>query len=282
MKTSAAPLAILALCALAPSCSHNKSPEAELDEHISEFEVSQTICNANRIYCMVNGGDTAYIDISASLHWPDHLGDADIKVLHDSLLRFTFGDTVSTKLHEAVRRYLTDTSIFTDGLDQAAITLTPVDSMPWGDVQGYLSNVTATVNELSEDLVTYNISSELFLGGAHPVTASHPFTFDLRNSTVLNPKNMFTVPADSILPIVKTALARQLEVNVSNLDRAGIFTDQLTNLGYPYIAGDVIYFHYNPYDIASYAMGAIDVAVYPYEIEQYLTPQARSLFRYNF
>lgn len=280
MKPCITPLIAAALCVASASCSRN-SEDAKLDNCINEFDVSQTIHNADRIYRLITPGDTTYVDISASIHWPRRLGNANLDALRDSLIRITFGDTVSHKIKDALHRYLTDTSIFTDGIDSAHIT--PVDSIPGGDMmRTYFTNVSATVNELSESLITYNISSEVFLGGAHPLSSAHPFTYDLRKERILTNENMFRVPADSILPVVKNALARQLEVSPAGLERAGIFTQQFTFLGYPYIQGDVIYFHYNPYDIAPYSMGQIDIAVYPYELEQYLTPETRSLFNYNF
>ena len=62
------------------------------------------------------------------------------------------------------------------------------------------------------------------------------------------------------------------------LYRAGIFSSQLTYPGQPYINNNVLYFHYNPYDIAPYSSGMIDVAVYPYEVERFLAPGVINLF----
>lgn len=80
------------------------------------------------------------------------------------------------------------------------------------------------------------------------------------------------------MPIIINALARQLEVPVDGLEKAGIFTSQLTSPGYPYISNNTLYFHYNPYDIAPYSRGMVDVAVYPYEVDRFLTPEAKALF----
>ena len=83
---------------------------------------------------------------------------------------------------------------------------------------------------------------------------------------------------DSIMPVIINALARQLDADPMNLDKAGIFTSQLTYPGQPYIANNTLYFHYNPYDIAPYSSGMIDVAVYPYEVSSMLKPEVSSLF----
>ena len=143
----------------------------------------------------------------------------------------------------------------------------------------YFDNIKATVLELDEQMITYQITVSTYLGGAHPTTSIHPITFDLSDSRVLTLDNLLKAGArDSIMPIIASALARQLDVTPSRLHRAGIFVDQLTYPGTPYIYNNVLYFHYNPYEIAPYSSGMIDVAIYPYEVEHLITPEARSLF----
>ncbi|WP_368506410.1 RsiV family protein [uncultured Duncaniella sp.] len=56
----------------------------------------------------------------------------------------------------------------------------------------------------------------------------------------------------------------------------------MTYPGIPYISGNTLYFHYDPYEIGPYAMGSVDVAVYPYEIERFLQPSVIRLFDQGF
>lgn len=263
--------------ALASGCGNRGTDTAGAsDSAITNFAVKEVVKTADRTYRLVTDYDTVYLDLYTSIQWPEQLGNADLTILKDSLLDFAYADTTSKSVDKAILAFLDDTSLI-EGVKDAVV----VDSMPSGSdrTQAYFGNVTATVSDLDEEMVTYQVMTSTYLGGAHPMTGIHPFTYDLRSGKILNIDNMFKPEArDSIMPIIINALARQLDVDPMNLDKAGIFTMQLTYPGKPYIANNMLYFHYNPYDIAPYSSGMIDVAVYPYEVINMLTPEVKALF----
>lgn len=41
-----------------------------------------------------------------------------------------------------------------------------------------------------------------------------------------------------------------------------------------YVLNGMLVFHYNPYDILPYSYGTIDVDVAPYQVKDFLTPEA--------
>lgn len=263
--------------AIASGCG-NRGTEtsASTDAAITNFQVKEMVKTADKNYRLVTDYDTVYLDIYTSIHWPEQFGNADLTNLKDSLLLYAFGDTSKVAIDRAIASYLDDLSII-EGVKEAEA----VDSLPSDAdrTQAYFSNVVASVVDLDEEMVTYQVLTSTFLGGAHPMTGIHPFTYDLRSGEVLNIENMFKPEArDSIMPVIINALARQLDADPMNLDKAGIFTSQLTYPGQPYIANNTLYFHYNPYDIAPYSSGMIDVAVYPYEVSSMLKPEVSSLF----
>lgn len=267
----------VAMAALAMASSCGNGGKSDADNRITNFEVKQAIKTADKNYKVVTDYGTVYLDLYTSIHWPEQLGDANLKVLQDSLLYFAYGDTaMNGSVDDAIVAFINDTAMV-----GGASEITPVDSMPEaGDnMPAYFNNVTATVLDMNEEMVTYQVTASSYFGGAHPDTYIRPFTFDMRSGKVLDVDNMFKQEArDSIVPLIVGALARQLDVAPANLDRAGIFTSQLTYPGAPYVANNMLYFHYNPYEIAPYSAGMIDVVVYPYEVESMLTPEARSLF----
>ena len=273
----------LLLGAMATGCGGSDKKKSDGGVEITEFAVDEVIMTADRNYRAQLMGDTVYLDQYVSLLWPKAFGDAELGVLRDSLLSYCFGDTTCSGPDEAIRKFVSDVSVLAgdDGEESVYKNIEPVDSLP-ADISGlgcYFNNVMATVTELNEEMVTYQITSSSYLGGAHPITTIRPFTYDFETGRVLTLDNMFTPEGrDSIMPVIVSALARQLDVPVSGLDRAGIFTSQLTYPGQPYISNNVLYFHYNPYDIAPYAAGMIDVAVYPYEVERFLAPGVAKLF----
>lgn len=269
--------AAVVAAALASGCGGSGSNGAN-DVEVTEFAVKESILTANKTYRVDMEGETAYLDQYASIHWPEELGGADLGSLRDSLMLFCFNDSTGGRdVKRSIKRFVTDTSVVGD----SGVTVTPVDTLPDndGEVVCYFNNVTATVMELDEEKATYHVTQSSYLGGAHPFIIIKPFTYVFSRGEVMSVDNMFTPEGrDSIMPVIKSALARQLDVPVSRLRRAGIFTSQLTYPGSPYIYNNIMYFHYNPYDIAPYSSGMIDVAVYPYEIEDLVQPWVRDLF----
>lgn len=269
----------LPLVALAAtSCGHRGNAVSDAADAITEFDINQKLVSADKNYRVDMDYGTVYLELYTSVQWPEKLGDNDISVLRDSLLNFAYGDTVSTSVRDAVVKFLADTSMV-----EGALNIVPVDTLP-ADSMTYFTSVTASVTDLDEEMVTYQVVTSQYLGGAHPLTATHPFTFDFAQGCVLDNSNIFLpgTPTDSIMPVITEALARQLGVPVRGLERAGVFVSQLTYPGKPYISNNTLYFHYDPYEIGPYAMGAVDVAVYPYELDAFLRPEVKKLFDQGF
>ena len=284
--------ALLTASIILGSCSGSGSCKTD-NVAIDQLDANFSILSGQRVYLVVTDGDTAYLDRSVSIHWPVTLGDADLSPLREAILAacFTPDSTSAASLKDdtlnpdsPIRRFLLDTADLTA---DSTTTVTPVDSIPSVNENYmprlYFSSVKATILELDEQLITYRVTVSSYMGGAHPMTAVRPITFDFNSSTILTLDNLLSPAGQAeIMPIITSALARQLDVPVSGLRRAGIFTDQLTRPGSPYIYNNTLYFHYNPYDIAPYSTGMIDVALYPYEIDSLLTPSARPLLNTDF
>ena len=77
MATGAIALTILSSCT-------RKSAD---DTEIANFVIDETIKTASRSYVATGTdlGDTVYASVSASLTWPEKLGDASLGVLQDSI-----------------------------------------------------------------------------------------------------------------------------------------------------------------------------------------------------
>lgn len=276
-----ASLALMLAGALVTGCGNRDTGSASCGVEVTQFPISEVIMTADRSFRAVSEGDTVYLDQYVSLQWPKALGDADMRVLQDSLLWYCFGDTVSKEPRQAVERFVCDTSVLTGEDDGDGYTVEAVDSLPAGigGMGCYFNNVIATVVDLNEEMVTYKVTSSAYTGGAHAMTAVLPFTYDLEGGQVVTLDNLLTPEGrEAIVPVIIGALARQCDVPVEGLRRAGFFVSQLDYPGVPYICNNILYFHYNPYEIAPYSSGMIDVAVYPDEIERYLRPEMRRLF----
>lgn len=263
-------LVLLAACGGKTS----STEEAEMSEDINEFTVGQKFLYADKNYRVDTDYGTVYLQMSTSVQWPDELGAYDIAALQESLIRKAYRDSASVTVKEAIKKYIEDTSIVDGAIDVVAVDSLPADSMT------YFSSVTANVLDIDESMVTYQIVGSTYLGGAHPMTGVRPFTYDFAEGKVLDISNIFLpdTPTDSVMPIITGALARQMGIPVSSLEDAGIFVNQLTYPGRPYITNNVLYFHYDPYEIGPYSLGNVDVAVYPFEIDRFLAPGVKKLF----
>ena len=267
-------LALPAIALAITACGGRHSENSGDADVINEFKICETLMTADKNYRVTTDYGDAYLELYTSIHWPEMFGDNDLAVLQDSILYYAFGDSTATDVRKSIKKFLNDTSVV-----EGAVSVTPVDSLP-ADSVTYFYNVLASVVEADEEMVTCQVVSSSYFGGAHPMTGTHPFTYSFAQKEVLGVRNMFLpgVTGDSIVPVIREALARQLSVPVDGLERAGIFASQLTYPGQPYIASNTLYFHYDPYEIGPYALGPVDVAVYPYEIDRFLRPEVKSLF----
>lgn len=275
-------LGIALAAATAASCGSGASSETNAaSDGVRNFNVSLNMKSAERFYRTVLAGDTIYIDQSATIQWPETLGDFNLSTLRDTIVSLAFSAPapataaeVTPDIDKLILDNVSDMSMLGDSL-----TYETLDSLPSAqDIAPYYSDVTASILEFNDKLVTYQVSHFIYTGGAHPNSNTQPFTYDLVNGRVLNVGNMFRTGSEKeVISIVQNSLARQLGIQPSQLESAGIFLSQFTSPGMPYINNDVIVFHFNPYDIAPYSMGNIDVAVYPYELNEYLTPEVKAL-----
>ena len=268
---------ILSAAAVMAGCSvtTDRSGSAE----VSDFVIDQTIKSASQCYAFADSAIdiNGYACISASVMWPDKLGDSPIRHLQDSLIARAFASVPAGQgIDSAIKKFVSTPEVFS--LDNAKWTR--VDSIPANDAgnSAYYLDMTARVTYLDENMVTYQITGSSYTGGAHPNTSMDIFTYDLKTGRVLGKSDMFIAGSEGkLLEIVKQQLAEDLKAPVDKLSEAGIFVDQLNNIGEPYLNGESVVFHYNPYDIAPYYMGSIDVSVWASTIQQYLTPEVKAL-----
>lgn len=113
-------------------------------------------------------------------------------------------------------------------------------------------------------LVTVALSAYSYTGGAHPNSAVDLLNFDARTGRKLVIKDLFT-DQQKVKTIVENKFreVREIEAGVSMND-AGFFWGEPFALPQNFaLRKDGIYFYYNPYEAAAYALGPTDFTI-PY------------------
>lgn len=239
---------------------------------VSSFEVRQSIKSAARSFEIKTDDGNVYLTLSTSVQWPEEFGQFKIDVLEDSLSSLMYKKAVTTDGIDPLMAKFVSTVP-----DEVAMgnPSTPVDSVPSGEgVSAWSIDVSGKILEFTKKTVTYEVSTYSFLGGAHPTTLTQPFSYDLAAGQVLTLANMFKKGSEAaVLKVVAQNLADNYDVAPTALDKAGFLVSSLEKLGMPYIYNNAIVFRYDPYDIAPYAMGAVNVEVYPAQLAEYMTPE---------
>lgn len=242
---------------------------------VTEFEIRETLKSASKSYQLKQSdGSTAYLTISASAQWPEKLGDADLINLQDSIIGlYKVKDGYS--INEALTAYVDNTSII-EGAD-----IKRVDSVPPSTPETFCYDIKldTRITELTESTVTYEASAYSFTGGAHPNWATFPFTCDLASGKIIDKTWIFganDTTDTALLAVIKDGLLAKLgKQTYDELYADDTFPVTVSNS--VYISDGNIIFHYNPYEIAPYALGAIDIEVSPYTVSSLLTPAAKAM-----
>lgn len=264
-------------------CRQNMGKTAETAGEITDFEIKQTVKSLERDYAC-DGAESVYGDsvkvystVRMAIEWPDVMGGYDLKTLQDSLLLAAF-DTTGISINDA----MTSAAGRPEGRD--LFKMRRVDSIPDSiPAMIYSRDVIISAITFSKKFVVYQIMTATYNGGAHGMTESTFVNYDFAKGNVITCDNAFRPGSEAtLLQAVKDNLMTQYNVSsMKELDGRGIFTDQIYVTKNIYLQGYDVVFHYNPYDIAPYSEGSIDVRVPYFQIPDCLTPEVSALLTDN-
>ncbi len=252
-----------------PADSSNPSPGGA---EIEEFPINTTLLTSSETYFGVPDsvlGDT-YLTLTASILWPEKVSDRDIRPLQDTIMHVAFPASSDNNPRHAIREFVTDVSAYQLG------KMKPVDKVKkvGESVRSYYSEVSGRLIEVNEQSCTYLISFSEYMGGAHPNHASVVMSYDFTRGKCIDYAYLFKEGADSKLQgLILESLAANMAVSVKELD-SELLVKPLPVSKDVYVLNGMLVFHYNPYDILPYSYGTIDVDVAPYQVRDYLTPEA--------
>ncbi len=112
------------------------------------------------------------------------------------------------------------------------------------------------IDFISENLICFSVETYIFSGGAHGNTMKQHYIFDLNQEKLLYGKDIFDLnQCDAIKELQKESLKKTVE-NVEYYSLEGLKCE--TNF---YVNDSGFIFHYDHYEIASYAAGPIDIFI---------------------
>lgn len=273
---AAAALSICAACSTSPSASSEFnnagiSSAAQIESYLIELDT--TLAGTVGMDSLV---DTVSLHVHALIDWPVKMGDHAIAALQSRIIEAIGTDGAPT-VNAALTALVDTAATFIDvkpGIDLSGVFVQPYNQ--------YSMDVTLNRYELTSKYVTYTATTSQYMGGAHPGFAGDPFTFALDSAVIVTPQNAFTAEGlEAVVKEINNAAADQYHGTEGQLTKVGFFENTLPMAASMCIYNNAIIFHYNPYDVGPWAMGSVDITVYPGIIADSLTPLGRSLFTWE-
>ena len=146
------------------------------------------------------------------------------------------------------------------------------------DLKGEIDDIGASYNwELQisnevifqdEDFVSFKNETYYFSGGAHGNTIRNYFIFDLAAKNILTSSDVFMAEVcNNIIEL------QQVSISKTDINSEVLYTDGFKCDHNFYLIKEGFVFHYDQYEIASYADGPIDIFLSFKEVEPYLNPK---------
>lgn len=134
-------------------------------------------------------------------------------------------------------------------------------------------------NRLASHILGISQEREYFLGGAHGMREKKYFVIDTKQVRQLKIADLIKNDAE---PNLESAIEAALRAYVgiekgAALSTGGFFEDTLTIPDNFFLTAEGIGFHWDPYEIAPYVMGSIEVVLPFTLIENWLSPQGKVL-----
>lgn len=206
---------------------------------------------------------------------PEVLYGKPVDVLRDSIMNIAFGSTGSdTKaiIASAMRSAAAEIGYeVTDTILPDSVVAAVPDFLCRYD--GYTS-VEGDVETLTPRVLSYAVTASNYTyGAAHGMYGTRYVNYDLKAGRVVTLADIFTAEGLEALPGLIRDAATAMESTIGSTDISTLPAD-----GNFYItAAQEIVFAYQPYEVASYAQGEIQIPMAAYMLSQYLTDEGNDL-----
>lgn len=146
------------------------------------------------------------------------------------------------------------------------------DTSEFPEINEYEAEVSISESFRSKEILTLTMSQYSYIGGAHGYATVAYKNFDIKTGNVITNKQLIK-DLDAVTALAENKLREDYKLPKSDQINSSIFwfeddTFYLSNaVG---IENEKLVIHYNPYDIASYADGSIDIELPLKEVAPFL------------
>lgn len=249
-------------------CTTEGQPEADLA--FTTFQRSATYSLVGSAADFLSDKDVQFYD-SVSIVMPLRIASADITALCDSICAYAFDAKAGTPVMGAAAEWMR-TRPAESGYKVVPASAEEATALGEACVNGF-------VHTLTPSLLVYCVRSEsLEPGAAHGMNSTRYINFDFSSESslqgIITLKDLFSADGLKEMPRLIGDRASELFSAIGPTDVEG-----LPENGNFYInsLGEIV-FSYQPYEIASYAQGNIEIAFEPYELVDLLSPKGIAYF----
>lgn len=122
--------------------------------------------------------------------------------------------------------------------------------------------VDASIYSICDGMMSYQVRSYVYSGGAHGLSSTNYIVIDLHNGQVLTETDIFPDKTDDQLTeMLREAFVAQKNMSEEELTERGFELDAIFANSNFYLNDDSVVFVFNPYDIAPYAEGEQRIAL---------------------
>ncbi len=202
--------------------------------------------------------DEVYSTATAEVYWPERIGANDLGKLQQTLIEKAFGIKGSRDLAAALKRHTAWDASVPDGSGKGVEV--PTDT----DIDAaivFTNNVRASILEFDSSLITWQLDYETYEGGAHGLNSVDYVNYDVEHNRIITLADLFPAGKRAALTkAIKAKLYADFDVSTdAQAEEAGLMAGQIEAPDCFYIEDGVLTFVFNPYTIAPYALGIIEV-----------------------
>ncbi len=180
--------------------------------------------------------------------------------------------SASTPLQNSLARlgnnFLQD---FKDDLDTAKTMDDSADPLPYS-MMHYDQQITTNLVYNNKGYAVLNSSSYMYTGGAHGMYGETFLCFDLIQKKRLTTENVLTIDSIQLAPLLEKYFRISYQLPPGKPLKEILFDNQIALTDNFYFTSKGIGFLYQPYEIAAYAVGPVDIWIPYTELKPYLNP----------